>query len=69
MRRDDCDEIGAASDIGADLSSPIADIRSPIDGYVGVAEIQFCGVLIGLSLGDVGLSDGDLRVQNRKLLF
>ncbi len=69
MRRDDCDEIGAASDIGADLSGAIADIAVDRRANIGVAEIEFGRVEIGLGLGDVGLGDGDLRVQNRELLL
>ena len=69
MRRDDCDEIGAASDIGADLRGAIADIAVDRRANIGVAEVQFGCMLIGLGLGDVGLGDGDLRVQNRELLF
>ena len=69
MRRDDGDEIGAASDIGADLSGAIADIAVDRRANIGVAEIKFSRVEIGLSLGDVGLGNGDLGVQNRELLL
>ena len=69
MRRDDGDEIGAACDIGADLSGAIADIAVDRRANIGVAEVELGRVEIGLGLGDVGLGDGDLRVQNRQLLL
>ena len=50
VRRDDRDEIGAAGDIGADLSGAIADIAIDRRANIGVAEIEFRRVKIGLGL-------------------
>ena len=69
MRGDDCDEIGTASDIGADLGGAIADIAVDRRANIGVAEVQLGRVEIGLGLGDVGPGDGDLGVQDRQLLL
>ena len=69
VRRDDRDEIGAARDIGADLGGAVADIAVDGRANLGVAEIEFGRVAVGLGLGDVGPGDGDVGVQNRELLL
>ena len=62
MRRDDGDEIGAAGDVGADLGGAVSDIAVDGRANFGVAEIEFGGVEIRLSLGDIGPGYGDLCV-------
>ncbi len=69
MRGDDCDEIGAARDIGANLGGAIADIAVDRGTNIRVTEIEFGRMEIGLGLSDVGLGDGDLGVQNCQLLL